>query len=361
MNFLGLDIGGANIKAALIKTKKGKMIELKSHLEYFPIWKFKKNQLSVRLRSIKKRLTKSIKLDSLGVTITAELSDAFFTKKEGINHVLDSILNVFDSTPKYILNVEGNFISIEEAREQYLKVASSNWIATGWMISQLITNCIVIDVGSTTTSIIPIIDGKIVAKGMTDLEKLANGELVYTGSLRTPIAAIVNWIPVRKKMTRVSSELFSQSGDVHLLIGNIDKKDFTTETVDGRGKSKKEAAGRLARVVCADTDMLNEQEIIKMAKFVYQKQIDQIYNGLKQVLEENNLKDKVNSIVLTGLGRNFLARKAAEKVSFNNIIDFGELMRTREGVNPAVISPSIGVALMVANTMEEKSVKWMQC
>ncbi|MEJ2240652.1 MAG: hypothetical protein P8Y18_00685 [Candidatus Bathyarchaeota archaeon] len=39
VNILGLDIGGANIKAALIKTKNAKLIEHTALIEYFPIWK----------------------------------------------------------------------------------------------------------------------------------------------------------------------------------------------------------------------------------------------------------------------------------------------------------------------------------
>ena len=79
-------------------------------------------------------------------------------------------------------------------------------------------------------------------------------------------------------------------------------------------KSKEECMARLARVVCADIDMLTEQEISDMAKFVYNKQVEQIAEGLKQVSERIKplIQEKVK-IVVTGFGRNFLARKAAEK------------------------------------------------
>ncbi len=36
----------------------------------------------------------------------------------------------------------------------------------------------------------------------------------------------------------------------------------------------------LARVVCADTEMLTQQEIIDIAKYVYDEQIQQIVEGL---------------------------------------------------------------------------------
>jgi probable H4MPT-linked C1 transfer pathway protein len=355
VNVLGLDIGGANTKAAFMKTQDATMQELRTAIEYFPIWKKGKDQLPKLLKKMKKRLVDSA-LDGVGVTITAELSDAYMTKKEGICHVLDSITEVFGDVPTFVLDVEANLLPVKDARKKPLKVASANWAATGWMISQMIKNCIVVDVGSTTTSIIPVIKGRIAAEGRTDLEKLQNGELVYSGSLRTSVAAIVNSIPVRGRMTQVSSEMFAQSGDVHLILGNIGKEEYTAETCDGRGKTRREAMARLARVVCADIDMLTEQEIVDMAKFVYHKQVEQISGGLKQVYERIKPSLQEKTVVVTGLGRNFLARKAAENAGFKDIID----MKEHLGADAAVVSPSVGVALMLASKLEGKTVKWKQ-
>ena len=357
MNVLGLDIGGANTKAAFIKTKDGTVKEQRTYIEYFPIWKKGKEQLPKVLEKLKKGLTISTSLDGVGVTITAELSDAYMTKKEGIRHVLDSVTEVFGDVPTFVLDVEAKMLPVKDARREPLKVASANWAATGWMISRLIKNCIVVDVGSTTTSIIPVINGKIAAEGRTDLEKLQNGELVYSGALRTNVAAIVNVIPVRGGVARVSSELFAQSGDVHLILNNIGEEDYTAETCDGRGKTRREAMARLARVVCADIDMLTEQDIRDMAEFVYDKQVEQIAGGLKQVYEriKLSLQEKL-VVVVTGLGRNFLAKKAAEKANFSEVIDMKELV----SADAAVVSPSVGVALMVASSLEGKTVKWKQ-
>jgi probable H4MPT-linked C1 transfer pathway protein len=353
---LGLDIGGANTKATLLKTQNGTIKEFRTSLEYFPIWKIGKEQLPMVLEKLKKSLTNSKVLDGVGVTITAELSDAFMTKKEGINHVLDSVLEVFGDAPIFVLDVGVNLIQVEEARNKILSVASANWVATGWMISQLIKNCVVIDVGSTTTSVIPVIDGKLAAEGRTDLEKLQKGELVYSGALRTNVATIVNSIPVHGRMTRVSSELFAQSGDVHLLLGNIGEEDYTVETCDGRGKTRREAAARLARVVCADTDMITEQEVVDMARFIYDRQVKRISKGLRQVNERIKSHKKNICVVVTGLGGNFLARKAAEKVGFEAIFDMKECL----GAETAIVSSSVGVALMVASSLEGKIVTWKQ-
>jgi len=355
VNVLGLDIGGANTKATFIKTQDATMQELRTAIEYFPIWKSGKEQLPKILEKLRKEVVNSA-LDGVGVTITAELSDAYWTKKEGINHVLDCVTEVFGDVPTFVLDVEANLLPVKDARREPLKVASANWAATGWMISKLIKDCIIVDVGSTTTSIIPVINGKIAAEGKTDLEKLQNGELVYSGSLRTNVAAIVDVIPVQGRAARVSSELFAQSGDVHLILGNIGEEEYTAETCDGRGKTVREAMARLARVVCADIEMLTEQEIRDIAKFVYERQVEQIGGGLSQVYERIKPSLQEKTVVVTGLGRNFLARKAAENAGFKDIIDMKEYM----GADAAVVSPSVGVAFMLATKLEGKTVRWKQ-
>lgn len=355
INVIGLDIGGVNTKAGLIKTEDGSIKELKTAIEYFPIWKKGKKYLPAVLERLRKNLADSIKLDGVGVTMTAELSDVYLTKKEGVNHVLDCVMQVFADVRVFVLDVEANLRSVEEARLEVLKVAAANWPATGWMVSQVIRDCIIVDIGSTTTSIIPVINGEIAAAGKTDLEKLLNGELIYSGSLRTNVAAIVSYIPIRGGMARVSSELFAQSGDVHLVLGNIKEENYTVETTDSRGKTKKEAMARLARVVCGDIEMLTEQEIVDIARYVYNKQIEQIAEGLKQVY--NRIKPYLKQnipVVVTGLGRKFLARSAAQRAGFNWIIDLGSLLNA----SAAVVSPSVGIALMVASKLEGRIVLW---
>jgi probable H4MPT-linked C1 transfer pathway protein len=353
----GLDVGGANTKAALLAIQQATAEKLGTAVEYYPIWKRGKKQLPEVLRRLRNLLVDASPLDGVGVTMTAELSDAYRTKKEGVNHILNCVARVFADVPTFVLDVKANLVPIDEARTKPFEIAAANWMATGWMVSQLIKTCLVVDVGSTTTSIIPIVDGKVVAEGSTDLEKLLNGELVYTGALRTNVAAIVKHVPIRGGQVRVSSELFAQSGDVHLLLDHIQAQDYTVETADGRGKTIEEAMARLARVVCADVDMLDEQEIPEVAKFIYEKQVEQIADGLIQVYGRMKKRVRENiSVVVAGSGRNFLAGKAAERIGINEIIDLGDLL----GANAASASPSVGVALMVATRLEGTIVKWKQ-
>jgi (4-(4-[2-(gamma-L-glutamylamino)ethyl]phenoxymethyl)furan-2-yl)methanamine synthase len=351
---LGLDIGGANTKAAYIRTEAGALKALQTELVYFPFWKRDTEQLKAMLIKLREAVAGAHKLDCVAVTLTAELSDAYRTKREGVNHILTCAAEAFSDTKIRVATVDAVLVGVEEAKAEPLRVAAANWAATGWMVAGLLRDCVVVDVGSTSTSIIPITHGKVSASGKTDLDKLMNGELVYTGSLRTNVAATVQTVPLRGGVARVASELFAQSGDAHLVLGNITVGEYTSETADGKEKTRTGALARLARVVCADTEMLTEVEILQLARYVWGKQVEQIADGLSQVYArlQPNAKETI-PVVVTGLGKDFLAKKAAQKTGVEKVVDLEELLP-----DASLASPAVGAALIAATELEGRRVVW---
>jgi probable H4MPT-linked C1 transfer pathway protein len=364
---IGWDIGGANTKAVFLRTKNGCVEELRTAIEYFPVWKAPEKLVSV-LSALKEKVSGNVEVDGVGLTMTAELSDAYQTKREGAHHVLACAKEAFAGLPVFVLDVNAKLRSIDAARSEPLSVAAANWAATGWLVAQVVKSGVVVDVGSTSTSIIPVVDGCVSAAGKTDLKKLMVGELVYTGSLRTNVAAIVDSVPLRGGTARVASELFAQSGDIHLVLGNISEEEYTTETADGRGKTRGEALARLARVVCADTEMLTEKEIVQIARYVYERQVEQVADGLKQVYSRvKSLTTAKVPVVVTGIGKTLIAEAAARKVGVDAVVDLEKLCLgdafvygtplgplARGGVVKA--SPAFGVALMAASKLEGRLV-----
>ncbi len=349
---LGYDVGGANTKAAYVYTEKGKLQKTSVASAYFPIWKHPQNLPKILLQL--KRQLGARRIDGVAVTMTAELSDAYQTKREGVTHVLSCIQHAFPYTALYVLTADVKLETLSSALAHPLRVAAANWAATGWLVAQHIPNCVVVDIGSTSTSIIPIINGKVAAKGKTDLEKLLCGELVYTGSLRTNVAATVQSIPIKGSAAAVSSELFATSGDVHLILGNISEADYSSETADGRGKTVSEASARLARVVCADIDMLTQNEIYKIAHYVADRQIQQVTASLAKVYTytKAQVQGKV-SVAVTGLGKNFIGKKAAQAVGADEIVDLETLLPA----DAVLATPAFGVALMAVPKIQGEHIK----
>ena len=229
-------------------------------------------------------------------------------------------------------------LSLEEITKTPLKAAAANWIATAQIATLISDNCIFIDTGSTTTDIIPIKDGKECAIGKSDFDRSATGELVYTGTLRTNLASFLDKVELNGKEYRVASELFAQTADVYTVLDLITQDDYVCDTFDGEGKSKTDCAKRIARVICADLEMLSMDDIVEMSKYIHKKQVEQIADGLKQVVETQEL----DLIVTTGLGKDILDKKAAESLGLN-VKSMGDILTDEE----CVVAPAVGTAVMM--------------
>src|SRR5262249_27130143 len=124
---------------------------------------------------------------------------------------------------------------------------------------------LLIDIGSTTSDIIPLRDGVPVPQGLTDPERLATGELVYTGVQRSPICALIAEAPWRGATCGVAQELFATTWDAYLMLGDLPEEPGDEATADGRPATKACAHDRLARMICADRSLFDEQDAVAMS------------------------------------------------------------------------------------------------
>ena len=187
-----------------------------------------------------------------------------------------------------------------------------------------------------------------VARGRTDPARLRTGELVYTGILRTPVCALVGSVPVGGRRCRVAAEHFAVAADVHLWLGRIEESDYTCETPDGRGRSRPEAGARLARMVCADLEMLGSGDITAIAEHVARAQVRQIAGGIRQVMRRLG-SPSPRLAVLAGQGA-FLARAAAEEAGLAT-----RDMANDVGSAAARSAPAAAVAYLLAEIVGVES------
>jgi (4-(4-[2-(gamma-L-glutamylamino)ethyl]phenoxymethyl)furan-2-yl)methanamine synthase len=246
--------------------------------------------------------------DAVAITMTAELSDAFRTKREGVAFVLDAAEDAFGDRPLSVLTTAGELVTVAEARARPWDVAAANWVATALAVAEVLRDALLIDVGSTTADLVPIADGRVAATGGNDLERLLAGELVYTGVLRTNLAAIAPRVPVRGEWCPVSSEYFAISGDVHLVLGHLAPEAYDCPTPDGRPATVAFARERIARLVCSDVEQLAAAEIDAIAKFLHEAQVGQIEEAARRVQLPPDAP-----VVVAGSGA-FLAREVAARL-----------------------------------------------
>ncbi|MDO5848294.1 MAG: hydantoinase/oxoprolinase family protein [Methanobrevibacter sp.] len=335
MKIAGFDIGGANTDLAIIDFDGDEIKNIEVDFAYLPMWSNNDDLQNVLVDLIEK-ICPIDEIDAVGISMTAELVDAYDTKKDGVLDIVEKCERTFDCPIGYV-GLDG-ILTREEIEANPLNAAAANWIATCEIATLISDNCIFIDTGSTTTDIIPIKNGKQCAIGNSDFERLATGELVYTGTLRTNLASFLEKIPFNGNEYRVASELFAQTADVYMVLDLIDESDYVCDTFDGEGKSKFDCMKRIARVLCADMDMLSEEDILKIASFIHKAQVAQIADGLNQVSKTQGL----DLIVTTGLGKDILDKRAAELLGLK-VQSMGEILTDEQ----CVVAPAVGTAVMM--------------
>jgi probable H4MPT-linked C1 transfer pathway protein len=285
---LGLDIGGANLKAA---TSDKQAVSVP-----FPLWK-QPDKLPAALAEL---VAKFPNAEELAVTMTGELCDCFETKRDGVNAIIAAVRYASGGRPIRVWSTDGAFLNSEEAKQNHMKVAAANWHALATFAGAYVPEgrAILIDVGSTTTDIIPILDGIPVPEGKTDYDRLFSHELVYTGVRRTPVCAVMPWL--------TAAELFATALDAYLVLGMIPEDPNDHDTADGRPATRKYAHTRLARMYCADAEMVPEEDIRALADGVMTDQLARLRECLIGV------NDRLKELQRTG------TRSTAPRWSFLN-------------------------------------------
>jgi (4-(4-[2-(gamma-L-glutamylamino)ethyl]phenoxymethyl)furan-2-yl)methanamine synthase len=269
-----VDIGGANTKAAWLDGDG-----LRTVSRPFEVWR-DREALAAVLREVAAEVATG-PAPAIAITMTAELSDAFRTKREGVEFVLDAAQDALGELS--VLTTAGALVSADAARERPWDVAAANWVATALAVADTYPDALLIDVGSTTADVVPIAGGRVAATARNDLDRLLAGELVYTGVLRTNLAAIAPCVPVRGGWCPVSSELFAISGDVHVVLGHLKPEAYDCPTPDGRPATAAFARERIARLVCSDVEQLEAAEIDAIAAFLGEQQLRQLEDAARRV------------------------------------------------------------------------------
>lgn len=298
--------------------------------------KSKRNSNPLILRdSVKQTIKKSIEYDIV-ITITAELSDAFNTKQEGIITICNNLESVFSKKNLKFINVNSEFVDIEEAKSNYLSVSASNWIATSLVLGEREKLGLLLDMGSTTLDLIPIKDGKPVTLGKNDVDRLLNSELFYTGILRPPVSTVVKTVPFRNSKCPISFEKFALMADVYLILGKITPEQYFCDTADNRGKSLDECYARLSRIVCGDPLIITKDELDIIAEHIYNTQKKIVKEAIRQVIDQfiRRFITPISKIRfnVTGLGSKILLLPALKELDIKDNQIFFKFLSEKEHV-----------------------------
>ena len=225
MAWLGLDVGGANVKVA-----DGDSF---ATTHAFALWKHPE-ELTLCLRQL---IAESPPCDHVVATMTGELADCFANKNEGVQHILSALEEAVASRHLRVYTSDGRFVTAAVAHRNPATVAAANWHALARFAVRFVDHprALLVDIGSTTTDILPLDSNALDAVGTTDTQRLASGALLYTGISRSPVCAIARRVPYRDHVVPIAQELFATMRDVYLLLGDLARGSYRLRHVRRHG------------------------------------------------------------------------------------------------------------------------------
>lgn len=334
MDWIAIDIGGANLKAA---DGLGFAVS-----RPFPMWRTPE-RLREELRTI---LASSPKHDGIAVTMTGELADCFEHRTAGVNFILDAVQQAADGPDLRVLLVDGSLVSVADALSTPLLAAASNWIGLATYCGRYAARGagLLIDLGSTTCDVIPLRDGRPAPSGRDDLQRSLAGELLYTGVVRSPICGVVRRVPYRGHTCPVSQELFATTYDAYLMLGDLPEDPDDCQTADQRPATRQAARARLGRMIGAEGEAFGEQDALAVAHAVRARQLAMLRRTVRQVrcsLMSNSESLNIETVVVSGQGEFLIDRLFADDAAVQCVS-----LRKQLGDGPSRCAPAHALAVL---------------
>jgi probable H4MPT-linked C1 transfer pathway protein len=331
----GFDVGGAHLKVT--RAENDRIVQAATIA--MPLW-LGLDRLTTALREASAVYAGA---DLNAFTMTGELADIFPSRDGGVATLLRLISQHFPSGGNLIYAGRSGFVGAGQAARLGSDIASANWHATAAMVAKIVGDALFVDMGSTTTDIIPIRDGRAVGEGYTDAERLMTGELVYTGFTRTFLFGVASSTPVRGRMTPLMNEYFASIADVHRIMGVLDEDDDKLASADGREKTPEASMARLARMVGRDAAGLSPSEWRDVARWFSEQQLRTVHDAAFRVAGKI-VEDA--PVVAAGTGR-WQIKRLAERME-RRFIDFADIIPADDAIRGEASSaaPAAVVALL---------------
>jgi (4-(4-[2-(gamma-L-glutamylamino)ethyl]phenoxymethyl)furan-2-yl)methanamine synthase len=341
MAIVGWDIGGAHLKAA--RAENGRITAA--------------IQVAAPLRLGLERLAQAFaeakaligQADCQAVTMTGELADTFSSRAEGVARLTAAAVRELAHSRVMIYAGRAGFVAPADATKHVTDIASANWFASASVVSRAIGSSLFMDMGSTTTDIVPVLNGAIAARGYTDAERLAAGELVYTGLVRSFLMATADRAPFAGDWTELIHENFANMADVHRILGSLPDGADQMVSADGRAKTIAASQARLARIVGRDVDDADPSAWIALAQYFAEAQVRAITDGGMLVLSRGQMPADA-PVVVAGIGAGVL-QEVARRLS-RDCIEFEALIDTAPSVRTAVSSVAPAAAVAILGSLE---------
>ena len=246
----------------------------------FEVWR-DRDALAAVLREV---AAEAGEADAVAITMTAELSDAFRTKREGVAFVLAAAEEALGDRPLSVLTTAGELVPMGEARARPWDVAAANWMATALAVADALPRRAADRRRQHDRRRRP--DRR---AGASRRPGTTTSSACRRASSSTPACCA----PTSRRSRRACRSAAagarwrrstSRSAPTSISSSAISRRRrYDCPTPDGRPATVAFARERIARLVCSDADQLDAGEIDAIAAFLHGEQLRQIEDAARRV------------------------------------------------------------------------------
>lgn len=335
---IGWDLGGAHVKAARVAPYG----EVQAVAQVAcPLWQGL-HHLEAALADARAIVGAA---ERHAITMTGEMADLFPGRRDGVRALAGVMGRLLPGADLRYFTDGTRFVGPADVPAQADAIASANWLASAAVVARRLPAALFVDIGSTTTDLVPVLDGAVRATGAGDYHRLVSGELVYTGVVRTPLMAIGEAVSVGADRVPLMAEYFATTADVYRVTRELPAHADLHPAADGGPKNVAESARRIGRMIGRDLEAFTPPEWEIIAGEFRRLQVDRLAAACaRQLARERWPADA--PLVGAGVGR-FLVPELARRVG-RRALDFAELFPRSSGEagRLADCAPAVAVAVL---------------
>ncbi len=215
--------------------------------------------------------------------MTGEMVDRFAHREEGVQRIAQQLAAALHA-PQFFAGDAG-WCEAAATAALWPQIASANWLASARHTAAALPgeSGLLVDIGSTTTDLIAFRGAAVPTKSRSDAQRLASGELVYQGVVRTPLCALARRIGWRGEQLNVMNEFFATTADVYRLTGELDPAHDQQPSADHAAKDEAATCARLARMIGLDARDASAEQWLAFAHDWRAQQIAELRGQLDRV------------------------------------------------------------------------------
>lgn len=339
-HIIGWDVGGAHLKAALL-APTGEILWVAQYP--CPLWQGLQH-LQKAIAAVAEAVPHCLQARHI-VTMTGELVDLFPDRHQGVLSLIQELQSALAHAEIYFFAGVNALVLPEAALYLTDKIASANWLATAYYLAQATSEGLLIDMGSTTTDLLILQGQRVAYRGYSDAERLQQGELVYTGMIRTAVMSLATRVPFAGQWQPLMSEYFATTADVYRLLKKLPEYADQLPSADGQEKTLFGSSRRLARMLGRDVHDAPLEHWQAVAQYLADCQQQQIQAAIALQFSRGLLSSDA-PLIGAGIGRG-LVRSWAKTLK-RPYREFGDFIRVKADYQQLAsdCAPAVAVAYL---------------